>query len=108
MGRPKYLNDRPEGQSNHRPEGLAEEEQHRLVDYFGPPLRPERSLRTPAASRRPLRPEGLAQALLPTLTPHLRPGFAETLLTALLRLAQPEPTGAIRPGTPAQKGPGDK
>ena len=26
MGWPKYLNDRPEGQSNLRPEGLAEEE----------------------------------------------------------------------------------
>ena len=26
MGRPKYLNDRPEGRSNHRLEGLAEEE----------------------------------------------------------------------------------
>ena len=25
MGRPKYLNDRPDGRSNHQPEGLAEE-----------------------------------------------------------------------------------
>ena len=30
MGRPKYLNDRPEGRSNLRPEGLAEEEWHPL------------------------------------------------------------------------------
>ena len=51
---------RPEGRSGHRPEGLSEE-QHPLVNYFGPPLRPERSLQTPAASGRPLRSEGLAQ-----------------------------------------------
>ena len=30
MGRPKYLNDRPEGQSNLRPKGLAEEERRQL------------------------------------------------------------------------------
>ena len=31
MGRPKCLNDRPEGRSNHRPEGLAEEERRPLL-----------------------------------------------------------------------------
>ena len=36
----------------------------------------------------------------------LRPGYVRTLLIALLRLAQPKPTGAIRPGTPARKGSG--
>ena len=36
----------------------------------------------------------------------LRPGYVRTLLVALLRLAQPKPIGAIRPGTPARKGPG--
>ena len=58
MGRPKHLNNKPKGQSSHQPEGLAKEEQRPLVDYFGPPLRPERSLRTPAVSGRPLRSEG--------------------------------------------------
>ena len=46
------------------------------------------------------------KALLPTPTPHRRPGGTETLLTALLRLARSEPTGAIRPGTLARKEPG--
>ena len=36
MGRPKYLNDKPEGRSNHRPEGLAEEEQHLFSDSDAP------------------------------------------------------------------------
>ena len=59
-------------------------------------------------------PDGLSdrkawpKTLLPTPTPRLRPGFAETLLTALLQLVQPEPTRAIRPGTSARKRPGDK
>ena len=50
MGRPKYLNNRPEGRSNHRPEGLAEEERCLFSDS-GPPLRPEGSLRSPARLR---------------------------------------------------------
>ena len=50
MGQPKYLNDRPEGRSNLRPGGLAEEEQRPLSDS-GPPLRPERSLRSLARLR---------------------------------------------------------
>ena len=59
-------------------------------------------------------PDGLSdrkvwpKVLLSTPTPRLRPGFTETLLTALLRLVRPEPTGAIRPGTPTRKGPWDK
>ena len=78
-----------------------------LFSFFGPPLRPEHSLRTPAAFRRSLRSEGLAQNAAsysdpasPTRDP------VGSLLTALLRLARPGPTGAIRPGTLAQKGPG--
>ena len=60
MGWPKYLNDRPEGRTNLRPEGLAEEEWHllstsaRLSDWsarFG--LQP--------TFGRPLRSEGLAK-----------------------------------------------
>ena len=48
------------------------------------------------------------KVLLSTPTPRLQPGFTETLLTALLRLARLGPTGAVRPGTPARKEPGDK
>ena len=48
------------------------------------------------------------KALPPTPTPHLRPGYAKTLLTALLRPAQLEPTGTNRPGTPSWKGPGNE
>ena len=50
MSRPKYLNNRPEGRSNHRPEGLVEEERHPIFDS-GPPLRPEHSLRSLAHHR---------------------------------------------------------
>ena len=42
------------------------------------------------------------KTLLPTPTPRLRPGYAKTLLAALLRLAQPELAGTSRPGTPAR------
>ena len=67
MGRPKYLNDRPEGRSNHRPEGLAEEERRPLPT---PARHSDRSARfsLQPASGRPLRPEGLAKTLLPTPT----------------------------------------
>ena len=61
-------NNRAKGRSSNRLEGLAQEEQRPLVSYFGPPIRPERSIRAPAASRRPLRSEGLLRALLPTPT----------------------------------------
>ena len=50
MGRPKYLNNRPEGRSNHRPEGLAKEERRPFSD-FGLPRQLERSLRSPACLR---------------------------------------------------------
>ena len=50
MGRPKYLNNRPEGRSNHRSEGLAKEERRPFSDSC-PPLRPEGSLRSPAHLR---------------------------------------------------------
>ena len=87
MGWPKSLNNRPEGQSSHRQEGLAEEEQRPLVDS-GPPLRPERSLRTPADFGQPLRPEGLAKSTASDSNPALSDrGYAQRLLTALLRPA---------------------
>ena len=50
MGWPRYLNNRIEGQSNHRPKSLTEEERRSFSDS-GPPLRPERSLRSPARLR---------------------------------------------------------
>ena len=61
MSRSKYLNNRSEKRFNHRLEGLAEEEQRPFSDS-DPPLRPEHSLRTLAASGWPLRSEGLAQS----------------------------------------------
>ena len=103
LGRPKYQNDRPERRSNHRPEGSVEEERHLLSD-FGPPLQPECSLRSQVTTRCPLQPEGLTEAPLPTLTLRLQPGYAKTLIAALLRLAELEPTRTNRSGTPAQKG----
>ena len=63
MGRPKYLNNRLERRFNHRPEGLAEEERRPLSDS-SPPLRPERSLRSPARLR--------------TASPTERPGQSTT------------------------------
>jgi hypothetical protein len=121
---PKSLkNNRAKGWPSSRPEGLAQEERHPLVNFFGPPIRPEHSLHAPAASERPLRSEGLPRALLPTPTRVSPTGVRKntasysdlvsptgdpigTLFTALLRLARPGLTGAIRPGTPARKEPG--
>ena len=64
---------------------------------FGPPLRPERSLRSPARLRTapPTRRPG--QTLLPTPTRVSDQGCAKPLLTALLRLARSEPTDRGRP-----------
>ena len=69
MARPKSLNNRAEGRSSHRPEGLGEEKQRPLVDS-GPALRPERLLRSPAVSGRSLRPEVLAKHYL-RFRPHV-------------------------------------
>ena len=59
-GRPNYLNDRPEGRSNHRPKGLAKEERRPLPT---PARLSNRSARfgLQPVSGRPLRPEGLAK-----------------------------------------------
>ena len=80
-----------------------------------------------APARQLLRPTSLTEALasgvsrLRAVSPIRRPGPKRyfllrprdsdrgpvvSLRTALLRLARPGPTGAIRPGTPARKGPG--
>ena len=86
MGRPKYLNDRPEGRSNHRPEGLAEEERR---PFLTPAHLSDRSARfgLQPASGWPLRPEGLAKSTASNSDPALSErGYAQPLLTALLRL----------------------
>ena len=94
---------RPEERPSRRPEGLDRKERRPLVDSLGSPLRSEHSLRPPAAYGRPLRSEGLAQSPTSDSDPaSLRPGLVGTLLTALLRPAHSEPTGAIRPWTPAR------
>ena len=88
MGRPKSLNNRPKGRSSHRPEGLAEEEQRPLVDS-GPPLRPERSLRSPVP------PDGLSdrkawQSTTSDSNLRLRPRMRQTPTHCS------SPTGTIR------------
>ena len=70
------------------------------------PTSPTGALTSVSSRLRTVSPTGRPSKALPlTPTPRLRPGYAKTLLAALLRLAQPEPTGTNRPGTPAQKGP---
>ena len=83
---------------------------HPLVNFFGPPLRPEhRSTRF--RHQPPLGglsdQKGLAQNVASNfdLAP-LAWDPIGSMLTALLRMAWPGPTRAIRPGTPARKGPG--
>ena len=101
MGRPKYLNDRPEGRSNHRPEGLAKEERLPFSNS-GPPLRPERSLRSPAHLR--------------TASPTGKPGQSTTSdsdptsPTGVCKdpAHYSSSTGTNQPGTPARKGPGNE
>ena len=93
-GRPRNLNDRPEGQSNLRLEGLAEEErrplptQARLSDWKASRRRNSAHFRHRPISGRPLRPKGLAKTPLPTPTRFSDRECAESLLTAPLRLAQ--------------------
>ena len=101
MGQPNYLNDRPEGRSNHRPEGKVEEERR---PFLTPAHLSNRSalIGLQPASGWPLRPEGLAKALLLTLTRVSDWGYTKPLLTALLQLAHSEPTRTNRPGTPAR------
>ena len=52
-----------------------------------------------------LRSESLTQGPPPTLTPRLRPGFIENLAHRYSPTGMPEPTRAIRPGTPAREEP---
>ena len=101
LGRPKYLNNRPEGRSNHRPEGLAEEERR---PFLTPAHLSNWSARFgfQPASERPLRPEGLAKTPLLTPTRFSDRECAEPLLTTPLWLAQLEPTRTSRLGMPAR------
>ena len=63
LGRPKYLNDRPEGLSNLRLEGLAEEERRPLPTPARLSDRKKNNarFRLQPAFGWPLRPEGLAK-----------------------------------------------
>ena len=84
MGRPMILNNRPEGRSNHRPEGLAEEKRRPFFDS-GPPLRLEHSLRSPSPPSDSLSDrKAWPKALLLTSTHVSDRGYAKTLLTARL------------------------
>ena len=105
MGRPKSLkHNGPEGQSGRWPEGLPKRTSARsstssahLSD------RSTRFRHQPSPSSLSNR-KAWPKTLLPTPTPW--PGLVGTLLTALLRPAHSEPTGAIRPGAPHSEGTG--
>ena len=60
IGQPKFLNDRPEGRSNHRLEGMAEEERRPLLTPVRLSDRNARFGLWPVSGRS-LRPEGLAK-----------------------------------------------
>jgi len=97
LGWPKYLNDRPEGRSNLRPEGLSKEERRPLPTMARLSDRKD-SFPTPThLSDRKAWPNNASDS-----NPRLRPGYTEPLLTALLRLARSEPTGTDRPVTLAR------
>ena len=97
MGRPQYLDKRPEGRSNHQPKGLAEEER-RLFSDSSPPLRPEGSLRS-LARLRTASPIGRpGQNTTSNSDPRLRPGVRQTPThssspTSAIRADWDQPTG---------------
>jgi len=93
-------NDRPEGRSSFQPEGLAEKERRPLPTLAGLSDR-KASLPTPAHLRMasPTGRPGQTPLSTPTRVPDR--GCVEPLLTALLQLAQSEPTGTNRSGTSA-------
>ena len=108
MGWPRSLKlNGPEGQSGHRPEGLPKRTSARSSTSSAHLF--DRSTRfghQPPPSGLSDR-KGLAQNAASYFDPTSPIGDpVGSLLTALLRLARPGPTGAIRPGTPARKGPG--
>jgi len=108
LGQPKYLNDRPEGQSNLRPEGLAKEEWRPLLtpahlsDRKVSLRRNNARFSTPARLWTAYPTERPGQTPLPTPTRVSDRGYTEPLLIALLRLAQSKPTENNQPGTPAR------
>ena len=106
MGRPKYLNDRPEGRSNHRTEGLAEEERRPLLTSARLSDR-KHSLQSLAPLWKASLTGRPGQTLLSTPTRVSDRGCTKPLLTTLLQLTQSEPIGTNRPGMPARKGPGN-
>ena len=108
MGRPKYLNDRSEGRSNHRPEGLAKEEPP--ASESSPPLRPERSLRS-LAHLRTASPTGrpgqsTTSDSNPTSSTEVRKNLAHySSLTSAIRIDWDQPTKDARSkGTGEQTG----
>ena len=96
MGRPKHLNDRPEGQFNLRPKGLAKEERRpfltstRLSDQKASQRRNSAHFRHRPTSKRPLLPKGLAKMPLSTPTRFSDRECAKTPAYSS------SPTGAIR------------
>ena len=100
MGQPKYLNNRPEGRSNHRPEGLPEEERRPFSDS-GPPFRPEDSLRSPAHLRTASPTGRLGQSTTSDSNPtspievHKNPAHCSSS-TGAIRADWDQPTGDAR------------
>ena len=110
MGRPKSLkHNGPEGQSGRRPEGLPKRTSARSSTSSA--HLSDRSIRfwhqPPPCGV--FDRKGLAQNIASYSDPASPTGDpVGSLLTTLLRLARPGPTGAIQPGTPARKGPGSE
>ena len=108
MGRPKSLrNNGPGGQSGRRPGGLSKRTSAR--SSTSPAHLSDRNIRF---GHQPP-PGGLSdqKGLVQNAASYFDPASPTgdpvgSLLTTLLRLARLGPTRAIRPGTPARKGPG--
>ena len=103
MGQPKSLkHNGPEGQSGRRLEGLPKRtSSHSSASSARLSDRSTRFRHQPSPSGLSNR-KAWPKTRLPTPTP--RPGLVGTLLTALLRPAHSDPTGAIRPGAPRSEG----
>ena len=107
MGRPeRSKKQRAGGQTGRRPEGPPKE--RNPAQQLPRPTSPTGALASDAGRLRADSPIGRPS---PKHCFLLRPRVSDrrlvgSLLTALLRLARPVPTGAIRPGIPARKGPG--
>ena len=107
MGRPEGLKIRQDGRTIRSPIGRSVQKNERpIINFFGPP--PTEALASGTSCLWVVssigRP-GPKRCFL--LRPHdSGRGPIGSLRIALLRLARPRPTGGIRPGMPARKGPG--